>query len=263
MYYKNIVTRFLFRKNFIGRVRSRLRRIIRRISKDEIDDIATLYKLLDRSPEVIVDAGANIGFVTYQFLKRFPQAALHSFEPNPLVFEVLENSYKNDARVTCVNAGLGENSGRMVFNINKNSGTSSFMKPNEYHNRNFARKIIEEKEVEVFNLSDYLDQQDIRRIDVLKLDVEGFELATLKGIRNLTDKVDMVFSEVNLIPTYEGQPLMEDICGYLRSKGFHMLNFYGINENKYNQAMISNVLFINERIRKELSDKVGEKYFGY
>lgn len=69
MYYKNIISRFLLRKNFFKRIKMRLNGEKRKLVKNEFDDLEFLYKKLKTAPKIIFDGGANVGFVSYQFLK--------------------------------------------------------------------------------------------------------------------------------------------------------------------------------------------------
>ena len=107
MYYKNFISRFLLRKNLFKRIRYRLRNEYRKINKNAFDDIKYLYQLIKREPKVIIDGGANVGFVTWELLKRFPNAKILSYEPNPEIFKILKNSYSKYTNVICYNTGLG------------------------------------------------------------------------------------------------------------------------------------------------------------
>ncbi|MDZ4757075.1 MAG: FkbM family methyltransferase [Bacteroidota bacterium] len=235
----------------------------RKMLKNEFEDMAMLFNTLNKQPEHIFDCGANVGFVTHVFLKKFPTAKIHSFEPNPLVFEQLKNAHGQNPNVVLHNKGIGRTKGSLTFNINKNSGTSSFLAANAYHTLNYANKNIQEKVVEVVGIGEYMKENNISCIDLLKLDIEGFELEALKGIDDLENRVKMIYTEVNLIPTYDKQPLINDIINYAQEHKFHLFNIYGINENKYMQASITNLVFLSDSFKNELKEKVGEKYFGY
>ncbi|MBU3676882.1 MAG: FkbM family methyltransferase [Chitinophagaceae bacterium] len=263
MFYDNFISRFILRKNFFKRLKNRYRREKRKLTRNEFDDMRDLFQAIGREPKHIFDCGANVGFVTHMFAQRFPSAQVHAFEPNPLVFNQLNAFHQKNPKVTPNNKGVGRESGQLVFNINKNSGTSSFLSPNDYNKKNFAKADIEEKVVDVVCLHNYMQEHHIETLDILKLDIEGFELEALKGMPNLETNVNIIYTEVNLIPTYDDQPLIEDIITYLRGKGFSILNFYGINENKYHQAIITNLMFISTPFKKELEKNTGSKYFGY
>lgn len=263
MFYDNFISRFVLRKNLFKKIAYRFKNEKRKLTRNEFDDVRDLFQAVGREPKHIFDCGANVGFVTKMFTKCFPSALVHAFEPNPLVFNQLNEYHKNNTRVIANNKGVGRVSGELVFNINKNSGTSSFLSPNDYNIKNHAKADIQKKTVEVVCLNDYMQKHNIEVLDILKLDIEGFELEALKGIPDLPNKVNVVYTEVNLIPTYDDQPLIEDIITYLRGQGFSILNFYGINENKYHQAIITNLMFISTAFKKELELNTGSKYFGY
>lgn len=263
MHYQNKIKRFLLRKDFFKRARERLRKYKRLLNKNEFDDIAYLFHLLDRRPKVIFDCGANIGFVTHQLHRLFPEATVHAFEPNPTVFKRLDTYYQKNTYVRCHNIGVGDIDGQLRFNINKNSGTSSFLAPNQYHKDNLASSNITVQEVPVVRLGSFMEQEGIEHVDILKLDIEGFEIKAMSGIPDLSERVSLIFTEVNLIPTYQGQPLIEDITSFLREKGFQLFNFYGINENKNRQANITNLLFMSPQFRHELINKGYKRSFSY
>lgn len=263
MHYDNIIKRFILRKDFFKRAKGRLNGIKRHHSKNEFDDIQFLYELINRKPDVIFDCGANIGFVSHQFLAKFPDSRIYAFEPNPSVFEKLNNQYANNKNVACFNIGISNEQGELMFNVNQNNGTSSFLNPTDYHTSNIASKNITPTKVAVSSINAIMAKTGVKHIDVLKLDIEGFEIKALEGISDLNENVSMIFTEVNLIPTYEGQPLIEDLISYLRPRGFSIYNFYGINENAHRQASITNLLFISSKFKNELIAKGFSKSFNY
>jgi FkbM family methyltransferase len=235
----------------------------RRLNKSEFLDMADLFKAAEIEPKVVIDGGAYIGFVTHQFLTNFPETHVYSFEPNPKVFSTLKKAYENNTRVTPINAGIGSTTGEMMFQINKRAVTSSFLPATEYHKMNIASSNIQIEKVLIMTIDDAMSKEGVSHIDILKLDIEGFEIEGFKGIKDIDKKVSMVFAEVNLQPTYEGQPLMDDVIIYMREHNFNLVNFYGIIENKYHQATVTNLLFISNEFKSKLKGKLGDKYFGY
>lgn len=260
MYYKNIITRFILRKNFISRVKMRLKAFLRINNKNEFDDLKFLFKLIGKEPTHIFDCGANVGFVSYQFYKRFQKAKIHSFEPNPDVFEkLIVNLNKESANVKFNNSGISDSKGVLEFYKNNNSGTSSFLKPNDFHLSHLARK-FKLIEVPIISIKDYCLENNISDISILKLDIEGFELKALQGCSEFLkeEKIDFIFTEVNFIPTYDDQPLLEDIISYMRTYNYYPYNFYGINESKERQSIITNILFISNKVAKQINTINGD-----
>lgn len=256
MYYKNFFSRFIFRKNFIARVKMRLTLEKRKVTKNEYDDLSFLYAKLNREPNVIIDAGANVGFVTYQFTKRFEDAKLYSFEPNPAVYDKLKKSTNENNNVFAHNIGVGNENTQLIFYKNNNTGTSSFLVPNDFHKSHLARA-YKEINVPIIKIGDFCEENDIKRIDILKLDIEGFELKALMGCEEMleNDNVDFIYAEVNLIPTYDDQCLIEDVISFLRKLNYIPYNFYGNNETNLRESIITNILFVSKSIAKELNSK--------
>lgn len=263
MFYTNFFKRFIWRKDFFNRAKGRIKGIIRHNRRNEIGDIQKLFGYLNRKPNVIFDCGANVGFVTHKFFKNFPEATIYAFEPNPLVFNRLSAHYAKNSKVICINSGVGDKSDKMIFYLNKNSGTSSFLPPTEFHMDNIASHKVTPEEVQIVKIDDVMKEYKLEHIDILKLDIEGFEIEAMKGINKLEEKVSLIFAEVNLIPTYEGQPLIDEVITYARSKGFHIFNIYGLNETRYHQGQITNILFISKKFKQELNAKLGKEAFGY
>lgn len=259
MYYKNVLSRFFLRKNLLARIQMRLSGEKRKLVKNEFDDLAFLYAALEKKPSIIFDCGANVGFVSYQFYKKFKQSMIYAFEPNPSVYEKLvRNLDKEKESIKAFNLGIDNTSGNLEFFKNNNTGTSSFLEPNDFHRSHMARK-YQKVEVPVISISEFCNKKNIDTISILKLDIEGFELKALQGCETMlkNQQIDFVFAEVNLIPTYEGQPLLEEIIAYLRKLNYIPYNFYGNNETILRESIITNVLFMSNNIAKEMIAKKG------
>lgn len=258
MYYKSLITRFLLRKKFISRVKMRLSNEKRKLVKNEFDDLHFLYEVLGESPKHIFDCGANVGFVSYQFYKRFKTAAIYAFEPNPSVYDQLVLNLEKEKNIKPFNVGISHASGILEFYKNNNTGTSSFFEPNDFHKSHLARS-YQKIEVPIISIGDFCSQNAIEAISILKLDIEGFELKALQGCENLlqNNKIDFVFAEVNLVPTYDDQPLLEDIISYLRKWDYIPYNFYGNNETRLRESIITNILFMSSKVAASIIEKEG------
>ena len=260
MYYKNFITRFILRKNLLKRVLWRIKQEWRKLTRNEFDDIKFIFKLLGKEPQTIFDVGANIGYVTFQFRKRFNSANIYSFEPNPTVFSKLSQSFLKDKKVHPLNRGVGATNGILNFYKNNNSGTSSFLKPSTFHLKNLART-FEEINIEIINLTDYCMQNSLKNVDILKLDIEGFEIEALKGFTTflIQKKVDIIYLEVNLSELYENQPVIDDVISFLFGYKYLLYGFYGINETETRQTLLTNLLFISDKVASDINIKHGKE----
>jgi FkbM family methyltransferase len=259
MYYKSFFKRFLFRKNLFKKIKSKIHYYKRKALRSEYEDLRFLFDVANIEPAVIIDGGANIGFVTHEFHSRFNASKIYSIEPNPVVYAKLQESYLGNQNVVALNVGISRTPGKMTFNINANTGTSSFLEPNAYHGTHLAKKKAEAKEIETIGLDAFAEREGIKVLDILKLDIEGFELEALKGAEQLLkeQRVHAILLEVNLIESYVGQPLFHQIASHLIERDYHAFNTYGLHESKIRQAIITNFIFLSGDFRNILKEKFG------
>lgn len=144
----------------------------------EEDEILFLRRFLKQG-NCFFDIGANVGLFS---LHAAPivggKGTIYSFEPTPETFDrFIKNIELNDFNnITPENVGLSTTSGEMMFNTASNGydAWNSFAKLNEL---GLAKQI----EVKVVSLDEYILQNKINKIDLVKLDVEGWEYNVLKG----------------------------------------------------------------------------------
>lgn len=117
------------------------------------------------TPELIIDAGANVGFASAMFANRYPMARIIAIEPdqqNCEIFRMNCNSYPN---VRLVQAALWFRSGWVTI---QNPGDASFL----FH---VAESEKAAHAIEAVTIPEILAGQHSKRIDILKLDIEGGE----------------------------------------------------------------------------------------
>ena len=133
---------------------------------------------------VMLDCGAHIGEFTLAGAAAMgPDAEIHSFEPDPRNFEYLkENVARNQLNRVVVNqCAVGENDGEVKFHLGLDPTASSVGLESHTQTVNVIT-------VQVKNLSHYAEAHRLERVDFLKIDVEGAELAAVKGASDLLKK---------------------------------------------------------------------------
>lgn len=151
---------------------------------------ALLDRLANRPLSLLVDAGANRGEWALAALERWPAAAIHAFEPAADVCEELRGTLGDRAVVQ--NKALGASTGTATLHKVSGSDTLSSL-----HLRDLARHdmtMTDAEVVEVVTLDSYCDDAEIDHIDLLKIDVEGHELAVLNGASRMLaeDRIDVI-----------------------------------------------------------------------
>ena len=122
---------------------------------------------------VVVDAGANIG-VYSQFLSRCvgPSGVVHCFEPSEENFRRLESATRNLTNVRLSQAALGERSGKSKLYVSDQLNVDH----RTYATAGDSRRSVE---VDIIALNDYF--RGGQRVDLIKMDIQGYELHALRG----------------------------------------------------------------------------------
>ncbi|HEV2361310.1 MAG TPA: FkbM family methyltransferase [Acidimicrobiales bacterium] len=124
----------------------------------------------------IVDVGANIGQFCAAAKLFWPEAAVVCFEPDPDVAVALRSNVGGLDGVTIRQVGLGAEAAELTWHKHKLSAMSSFRPRSDDGGLDHESPRVE---LPVHRLDDEL--VDVARIDLLKVDVEGFELEVLRG----------------------------------------------------------------------------------
>eukprot|EP00928_Gymnodinium_smaydae_P016841 TRINITY_DN16374_c0_g1_i1.p1 TRINITY_DN16374_c0_g1~~TRINITY_DN16374_c0_g1_i1.p1 ORF type:complete len:418 (-),score=50.09 TRINITY_DN16374_c0_g1_i1:32-1135(-) len=103
--------------------------------------------------------------------------------------------------------------------------TSSMLEPNAALLCRFVQleevtTVVDRQVMQTKRLDDLLSEMPEERIDYLKLDVQGYELAVLKGAEKALKDVLVVHTEVEFVEMYEGQPLFAEVDQFMRKAGF-------------------------------------------
>ena len=103
--------------------------------------------------------------------------------------------------------------------------------------------VAEELEV----LATRLDGVVLDPIDVLKLDLQGYELEALRGLGERLQQVRTILTEAEFVPLFEGQPLFGDVDAALRKAGFRLFHLYDVWSHADGQVTSADALYVNER----------------
>jgi FkbM family methyltransferase len=209
------------------------------------DRYTDLQHLLKNDSPVIVDGGANIGTVTDTFLKHYRNPTIHAFEPRPDAAQTMETKYAYQPNVHVHMCALGSADDTLSLNIIGHETSSSFLQPSNinhtYHPNEMQVKA--RISVPVKRLDSVLDCE----IDLLKLDLQGYELEALKGCGELLWRIKTITTEVEFVPLYDGQPLFSDIDLFLREQDFKLFNLYELWTQEDGQLTAGDAAYLNTR----------------
>lgn len=207
---------------------------------------ADVKKKLQKSNPVIVDGGANRGNMTQKFLDQYAEPTIYAFEPIPHLAEELKEKYASKENVHVFQQALGAENTTVSFNILNYQNSSSILTPGKWKQKYHGEKVDIAKTVEVQQVR--LDQAiSVGEIDILKLDLQGYELEALKGAGDLLGRIKIIITEVEFVPLYENQPLFGDIDLFLRNAGFRLLNLYELYTHPDGQLTSGDAVYLNTR----------------
>jgi FkbM family methyltransferase len=222
-----------------------------------IDQI--IKKKISNNP-IIVDVGANEGQSIKRFKNLFDSPVIHSFEPIKEEFEKIRQKYQNDKNIFLNNYALGETETTKEFNITKKSGNSSFNNVNqgtkwiEARSREYKtteKEYVQEKRsIGIDTLENYFLNNDLKKIDLLKIDTQGYEDKILEGSLSLIKekKIDAVLTEIMFDDVYDKYFSFSDLERYLIPYDFRMVAIDLSNNNLFSGLVFAaDVLYLNKK----------------
>lgn len=146
------------------------------------------YKVPVESPETVFDVGGNIGLAALYFAVTYPTAQIHTFEPNPKMYERLLQNVRQLPNITAHNVALTGVDGPVVFYSNNEKPIASSL---VCRGEGFVAETVKG-----LSLRSAMQCAGVFSINILKFDVEGAEYEMLRAFDGL-DRVGYVIGEVH------------------------------------------------------------------
>jgi FkbM family methyltransferase len=172
----------------------------------------------------IVDAGANVGQTAKIMSLYFPKASIYSFEPVASTYRQLTLELGKSRNVECIPKALGASRGREIIRLRKNTELNTLAKGNAPG----TDLTGEEEEIEIVTLDEFCSSRGIPHLDILKMDVQGWELNILRGGSDLIKnrRIHYVYSEVGFKAGDAEMQHFSELDSFMEGKGFMISGFY-------------------------------------
>lgn len=228
------------------------------------------FILKDNRP-IIFDVGANVGNTIIEYKNYWPEAKIHAFEPQEDCFkalEVISENFKGDIFVNNVAVGIEHNHILEFYThdinseisgfskINLSSNDSIFLKKIKMGKSNFSmddyeRTVNHKKLVKTIRLDKYLEENCIDKINLLKIDTQGYEPEVLSSLGSFLSKTDIVLTEIMFFDYYEKKLSFSDIERVLLPAGFELYNILHVSQNPMNgRTDWIDVIYVNKNLLK-------------
>lgn len=183
---------------------------------------ADILKSWGKRSTCFFDIGSNYGFFSFLMLARCPELEVYSFEPNPETFALVQSAKDSNAleRMHPYNLGLGEESKKLdLFKGVVDSGHSTFGKHPELIGQAPFNSI------QVVRFDDFIIEKSLGLPSspawCAKIDVEGFELKVLRGMRSA------LAAKAFLGLVVEINPFTLNLCQATAAEIFDLLESHG------------------------------------
>jgi len=180
-------------------------------------------------PKTIFDVGAASGDWARLARSVWPSADLVMFEPLPLGdrAESLRELTQGEPPARLIEAGVGREAGSLPISVGEDLAASSFA----YVAGDATR------EVPIVALDDLVTPAgDLAQPDLLKLDVQGYELEILAGGERVLAAAEVVILEARLFGSE--LPLVVEVLDYMRDRDFELLEIADVLRRPLDGAMV-------------------------
>ncbi len=194
--------------------------------------------------ETVVDIGANRGQFALAARHALPLARIVSFEPLPGPAALFRRVFDGDAGVKLVEAAIGPELGEAVIHLSARDDSSSLLPITDRQNALFPGTAeAGAATIRVARLADHVSAATIEAPALLKLDVQGFELAALAGCEDLLKRFAWVYVECSFMELYAGQAFADEVIAWLRERGFALHGVFHMAYDTHGRAIQADFLF--------------------
>jgi FkbM family methyltransferase len=168
-------------------------------------------------PKRIMDLGANIGLSALYFHRQYPEASIACIEPAPKNFSMLTRMVSlNALPATLFDCAIGPSAGSTALYDTADPSCCTLLPNGESSDNQIT---VQQK-----TIPDIMELLHWDRIDLLKIDIEGYERVVLRDNADWLSRISCIVGEIH--DGYDFAQLREDLGRY----GFQITERRAINE---------------------------------
>lgn len=197
-----------------------------------------LHFLNEEEIKIVVEVGARDCLDTIEMAKHFKESTFFCFECNPetinqcyLNLELTTIQIKN--RILFFPFAVGSKEQESYFykwKDKSNPGASSFLK----RKQDFYNQEITSEKIKIKRLDNTLNKFEITNIDLLCLDIQGYEMEALKGMGSMIHNVKYIITEIPKDKSLYEAPSRQKMLEFFNNNGFEVLECVRENDHEDN-----------------------------
>lgn len=205
----------------------------------------TIKKILEHSTEhsTFIDVGCYKGEWIETIIGVSKDTIIHAFEPTKKNYEYLVGKFNDNKSIKINQMAVSDKFGELSFYQYEDDSCNSLNFKLDDVNPLITLNVTK---VQSTSLDKYCKENQIKRIDLLKVDSEGNELKVFNGASNLlkSSSIKCIITEVMFVPRYEGGVLFSELNHYLALNEFLLFGFFGLKYSKDGSLKWGNAIYI-------------------
>ena len=191
-----------------------------------------------------IDIGANKGQFALAARKWSRQPSIYSFEPLSDASNTFKKLFQKDKKTYLFQTAITTKAGETNIHVTAADDSSSLLPISPLQEQLFpGTGEVRTEKVRTGPLSDFIRADQIHSPALLKIDVQGYELETLRGCASLLHRFDSVYVECSFVELYVGQPLAGEVIEWLNRKGWSLTGVYNMTYDNRGNSIQADFLF--------------------
>lgn len=181
----------------------------------------------------ILDIGAHSAEWIRSARKVFPEGTSYLIEPLQEMEPHLKKFCEDFPDSKYFLNGAGAKPGKLSLTLQDVLEGANFLFPEDIN----LRKKNLQREVEIITIDALIEKGEIELPEIVKIDVQGFELEVLKGATKLFNYTEIFLLEVSLFEFIKGMPIFSDVIKFMADREYEVYDFPGFLRRPFDGAL--------------------------
>jgi FkbM family methyltransferase len=201
-----------------------------------------MKEIVENYPQIkikgVIHIGAHEG-EEYADYKNIGVDKMIWVEANESLIANLSSKFLLDKNIQIINEAVFDEEKETTFKITNNMQSSSILNLKEHKVLFSDVLVIEEKKITTKRFDNLIIEKNIKIDDYnfLNVDVQGADLNVILSFGEYLDKIDFVYSEINIIEVYEGCHLLTEFDDVMKTKGFSRVMTHIYSDGGWGDAL--------------------------